>query len=73
MISKRTVPEGKPRCVMLRERELAVRWSMSQRTLQRWRSEGFGPAYILIGGAIRYSMKDILDYENRMRQGVERS
>ena len=49
----------------LRERELAQRWTMSQRTLQRWRKEGFGPAYILIGGTIRYRMADVLDYEHR--------
>ncbi|MAQ83682.1 MAG: hypothetical protein CMH12_10665 [Maritimibacter sp.] len=55
--------------LLLRERELAQRWKTSQRTLQRWRSENFGPAYIRIGGAIRYPMKDVLDYEARNRSG----
>ncbi|WP_085853141.1 helix-turn-helix domain-containing protein [Palleronia marisminoris] len=55
--------------LLIRERELAERWSTSQRTLQRWRAEGKGPAYILIGGAIRYRMADIADFEDRMRCG----
>lgn len=54
---------------MLREDELAARWRVSQRTLQRWRGEGYGPAFILIGGSIRYRMADILGFEERMRRG----
>ena len=53
----------------LRERELAERWKTSRRTLQRWRSEGFGPAYVLIGGAIRYRFADVIDFERRMSRG----
>lgn len=53
----------------LRERELAARWQTSQRTIQRWRAEGSGPAFILIGGTIRYRIADVLDYEERMRRG----
>ncbi len=53
----------------LRERELASRWQMSTRTLQRWRAENYGPAYVRIGGAIRYLMDDILAYEARGRVG----
>lgn len=54
---------------LLSERQLAHRWQKSRRTLQRWRSEGFGPAYILIGGSIRYRLADVLDFEDRRRQG----
>lgn len=53
----------------LRERELADRWKTSRRTLQRWRAEGYGPAYVLIGGAIRYRFADVLDFERRMSRG----
>ncbi|MBJ6370777.1 helix-turn-helix domain-containing protein [Sedimentitalea sp. CAU 1593] len=53
----------------MRERELAWRWKVSRRTLQRWRTEGFGPAYILIGGTIRYRMADILNFERRQSLG----
>jgi predicted site-specific integrase-resolvase len=55
--------------VTLRERELAERWKLSTRTLQRWRAEGFGPAYILIGGTVRYRISDVLDYENQNERG----
>lgn len=55
--------------LLIRERELAERWKTSRRTLQRWRTEGWGPAYILIGGAIRYRLADILAFEERMRRG----
>ena len=57
---------------MLRERELAERWKTSQRTLQRWRAESLGPAWIRIGGTIRYLMADVLDYEARHRGGEDR-
>ena len=52
----------------LRERELAARWKKSKRTLQRWRAEGYGPAYILIGGSVRYPLTDILEFEDRTRR-----
>jgi hypothetical protein len=54
---------------LIRERELAERWKTSRRTLQRWRADGSGPAYILIGGAIRYRWADITAFEERMRRG----
>lgn len=54
---------------LLRERELAARWRTSRRTLQRWRAEGHGPAFIQIGGAIRYRLADVLAYEERRRVG----
>lgn len=52
----------------LRERELADRWNISGRTLQRHRADGTGPAYIHIGGAIRYRLSDVLHYEEGMRR-----
>lgn len=33
---------------------------LSVRTLQTWRSERFGPAYIRVGRAIRYRLGDLL-------------
>lgn len=60
---------GPEQPAFLRERELAERWKTSQRTLQRWRAEGFGPAYIHIGGTIRYRMADVLAFETRHRRG----
>lgn len=56
----------------LREKELAERWKVSLRTLQRWRAEGSGPAYISIGGTIRYLMEDVRAYEDARRHGGEK-
>ena len=55
-----------------RESDLASRWRVSRRTLQRWRAAGAGPGWMLIGGAIRYPAEEVHDYERRMRRG-ERS
>ncbi len=61
-------PEEDP-STMLREGELARRWDVSQRTLQRLRTDGQGPAFIRIGGAIRYQMADVLAYDSLRRVG----
>ncbi len=53
---------------MLRERELAEHWKTSLRTLQRWRADGTGPAFLKIGGAIRYRLCDVEAFEDRHRQ-----
>lgn len=55
--------------VFLRERDLAQRWHKSIRSLQRWRKEGFGPAYVQIGGSCLYRLGDILDFEAAMCRG----
>lgn len=54
---------------LLSEQELGERWQKSTRTLQRWRAGHYGPAFILIGGSIRYRIEDILEFEARMRRG----
>ena len=55
---------------LLREKDLAARWKTSQRTLQRMRAERSGPAFLHIGGSIRYRLADVLAYEDRMRRGL---
>lgn len=52
---------------LLTERALAVRWKMSVRSLQRWRSSGTGPAWMRIGGCVRYRLEDILAFEQSCR------
>jgi hypothetical protein len=47
----------------LNQDELARRWNVSPRTLERWRWLRQGPAYLKIGGRIAYRMKDVLVYE----------
>lgn len=54
--------------LLIRERELAERWKTSRRTLQRWRANGVGPAYILMVGAVRYRLADVLAFEDSMRR-----
>jgi hypothetical protein len=49
---------------MLRERELATRWGLSRRTLQRMRAAGRGPTYHIIGSAIRYRLDQVIAYED---------
>ncbi len=56
---------------LIRERDLAERWKKSLRTLQRWRAEGYGPAYLRIGGSIFYRSGDVLAFEAQVRFGGE--
>lgn len=52
------------------ENELALRWNISPKTLQRWRCEGVGPPYIKLSKAVRYPVDDIVAYEQANRQGM---
>lgn len=49
------------------EVELACRWNLHRRTLQRWRCDGLGPAFIQLGRRIVYRPCDIATFEARMR------
>lgn len=53
----------------LSENQLAERWSISARTLQRWRPQGLGPAYLKLGGRVVYPIADVEEYERRQRRG----
>lgn len=48
--------------------ELAERWRMTPRTLERWRAETYGPAWHQIGGKVLYLIDDVLAYEARHRR-----
>lgn len=60
----------------LNQTELAARWTISPRTLERWRFTGEGPQFIKIGGRVAYRLEDIEGYEaEQIRQttpGVRR-
>ena len=43
--------------------ELAARWNLSPRTLERWRFTGEGPQYVKLGGRVVYRLEDIDAYE----------
>ena len=47
----------------LNQVDLSRRWSISPRTLERWRWLGQGPRYLKIGGHVVYRLEDIEAYE----------
>lgn len=47
----------------LSQSELATRWRISMRTLERWRWLGEGPRYIKLGGRVVYRLADIEAFE----------
>ena len=49
--------------ICLNQKELAERWTISHRTLERWRWAGEGPAYMKIGGRVVYRIADIEAFE----------
>jgi hypothetical protein len=49
----------------LNQVELSRRWSISPRTLERWRWLKQGPIYLKIGGRVLYRVQDVEDYEKR--------
>lgn len=61
-------PTGVKTLDLLAARELAVRWRMSVRTLDRWRAEGYGPAWLTLGGRILYRRGDVAAFEASQRQ-----
>jgi Helix-turn-helix domain len=54
----------------LTQSELAARWRMSPRTLERWRWLRQGPAFLKLGagGHVVYRLEDIEDYERQHLQ-----
>jgi hypothetical protein len=51
----------------LNQDELARRFRVSPRTLERWRWKKTGPNYVKLGGKIVYSLTDVEAYERRRR------
>ena len=57
----------------LNQTELARRWRMSERTLERWRWLGQGPVHLKIGGRVLYRLEDIEAFEaTQLRQRASR-
>jgi hypothetical protein len=48
--------------------ELARRWRVSPRTLERWRWRRQGPAYLKIGGRVAYAVDDVVAFETARRR-----
>lgn len=54
----------------LHQLELARRWCVSPRTLERWRWLKQGPRFLKIGGRVVYRLEDIEAFEKaRLRGG----
>jgi hypothetical protein len=49
--------------VHLNQVQLARRWSLSPRTLERWRWREQGPAYLKVGGRVVYRLEDVEAFE----------
>jgi hypothetical protein len=50
--------------------EVARRWRLSHRTLERWRHGRQGPAYLKLGGAVVYRLEDVEAYEAAQRRAA---
>ena len=59
-----------PLPALLGEKTVAAKLNLSPRTLQAWRGQGRGPAYVTLGRAIRYRLEDI---ERFIAEGHRRS
>jgi hypothetical protein len=53
----------------LTQTQLAERWQVAESTLERWRSEGIGPIYMMMMGRVRYRLPDITDFEEDSLRG----
>ena len=47
----------------LTQTDLAQRWQISPRTLERWRWLGEGPVYLKVGGRVLYRIEDVEAFE----------
>ncbi|MCX7382580.1 MAG: helix-turn-helix domain-containing protein [Alphaproteobacteria bacterium] len=56
----------------LNQTELARRWRISPRTLERWRWVGQGPVFLKLGGRVVYRLEDIEAYEAEQKQKTAR-
>ena len=57
---------------LLTQQQLADELEVSLRTLERWRQQGTGPAFIRVGRSPRYRRSDIDAWLERQRRSQER-
>ncbi|MCU9848939.1 helix-turn-helix domain-containing protein [Defluviimonas sp. WL0024] len=53
--------------------ELADHWRLSTRTLERWRANRTGPAWMKLEGRVLYRAEDILAFEETQMRHAESS
>lgn len=49
----------------LTQQDLAERWGISPKTLERWRVLGIGPVFMKLQGRVVYRLEDIEAYESK--------
>ena len=52
---------------VLDENQLSLRWNLSPKTLQKWRSEGIGPPAWHLNRSIRYLLMEVASFERKAR------
>jgi hypothetical protein len=58
----------------LNQIELADRWKVSPRTLERWRWLGQGPRFMKLGGRVAYRLEEVEAFEiEQLRQITPRT
>lgn len=57
--------------VCVNQKELAARWKISHRTLERWRWAQEGPRYLKIGGRVVYRLSDVEAFECEVQSSME--
>jgi len=55
----------------LNQVDLARRWSLSPRTLERWRWLGQGPHFLKLGGRVVYRLEDVELFERHHVHAAE--
>ena len=63
--------ETEMREMCLSQIELAARWRISPRTLERWRWIGDGPRFMKLGGRVIYRVEDVLAFEQQELRDLE--
>lgn len=52
--------------ICINQMELAARWRISHRTLERWRWTGEGPKFVKLGGRVVYRLSEVEEYKQAM-------
>ena len=55
---------------ILNQIALSRRWSLSPRTLERWRWLNLGPPFLKLGGRVLYRIEDIEEFEQTCRRNA---
>jgi Helix-turn-helix domain len=53
----------------LTQADLAQRWRLSERTLEKWRSTKRGPPFVKVGSRVIYRIEDVEAYEAAQLRG----